>query len=371
MKNIIKVSALIISSSFFFSSAFANEQPKAQDLVGKAYVGGHLLHMNTDNDRLSTTNPLSNIDHGSGFGGELGYRMTESTEFRLSYSKINLVNENNGFNAPNSSSAAAELLIFPTQQNFYIVGGLDYLDIVETEASVDLGLGYRHYLSERSAVYFEAKAHYQLLDYYKDTSAKIGFVYFFGESTKPRRTKKAEPVSQKEAPVATTPMAAKPVAVVESDSDKDGVLDNKDNCSNTPMTDKVDQNGCTIFNDEKVRMNLLVNFDNNSSIVNPEYLDEIKDVAEFLTLYPHTSLIIEGHTSKSGSRGYNQRISQKRAQSIVNVLVNKFSIQPSRLVAMGYGEDRLINTEDNAAAHKQNRRITAEVEVTKQVATKR
>jgi outer membrane protein OmpA-like peptidoglycan-associated protein len=38
---------------------------------------------------------------------------------------------------------------------------------------------------------------------------------------------------------------------------------------------------------------------------------------------------------------------------------------------MGYGEDRLINTEDNAAAHKQNRRITAEIEVTKQVATKR
>jgi OOP family OmpA-OmpF porin len=371
MKNINIVSGLVISSSFLFTSAFANEQPKAQDLVGKAYVGAHLLHMNTDNERLITTNPLSNIDHGSGFGFELGYRMTESTEFRLSYSELNLVNENIGFDVPNSSSTAAEILIFPTQQNFYVVGGLDFLDIVDTEASVDLGLGYRHYLSERSAVYFEAKAHYQLLDYYTDTSAKIGFVYFFGESTKPRRTKSVQPVSQKETPVAVTSPVPAPVAIVENDTDKDGVLDNKDNCPNTPMTDKVDHNGCTIFSDEKVSMNLLVNFDNNSSIVNAEYLDEIKAVADFLTLYPHTSLIIEGHTSKVGSSDYNQRISQKRAQSIVNVLVNKFSIKASRLVAMGYGEDRLINTADNMAAHKENRRIKAEIEVTQKVATKR
>jgi OOP family OmpA-OmpF porin len=367
MKNIYKASALLISSSLLISNAFATEQPKAEDLVGKAYGGAHLLYMNTDNDRLLTADPLSNVDHASGLGLEIGYRMNEFAEFRFSFSNLNLVKENVGFNTPESSSAAGELLIFPTKQNFYFVGGLDYLDIVETEASVDLGLGYRHYLSERSAIYIEGKAHYQLLDYYKDTSAKIGFIYFFGDSAKPRRTKKVEPVIQKEMPVA----AIAPVAVVESDTDKDGVLDNKDNCANTPVSDKVDSNGCTVFNDEKVRMKLLVNFDNNSSIVNAEYLDEIKDVAEFLTLYPHTSLIIEGHTSAQGSRGYNQKISQKRAQSIVDVLVNKFSIQASRLIAMGYGEDRLINTEDNAAAHKKNRRITAEVEVTKQVATKR
>jgi OOP family OmpA-OmpF porin len=367
MKKINKACLLLIGSSFLFTNAFANDQPDAKDLVGKAYAGVHAIHINTDNDRLITANPLSNVDHGSGVGLELGYRLNEFTEFRFSFSDLNLVKENNGFDAPNGSSTAAEILIFPTQQNFYVVGGLDFLEIVDTEASVDLGLGYRHYLSEKSAVYFEAKAHYQLLDYYTDTSAKIGFIYFFGEGTKPRRTKKVEPEIQKEMPVA----AITPVVMVEKDADQDGVLDNKDNCPNTPMTDKVDHNGCTIFSDEKVSMNLLVNFDNNSSIVNAEYLDEIKEVADFLTLYPHTSLIIEGHTSKSGSMYYNKVISQKRAQAIVDVLVNKFSIQASRLTAMGYGEERLINAEDSSAAHKENRRIEAKVELTKKVATKR
>ena len=230
-----------------------------------------------------------------------------------------------------------------------------------------MGLGYRHYLSERAAIYIEGKAHYQLLDYYKDASAKVGFIYFFGDSTKPRRTKKVEPVIQKELPVA----AMVPVAVVENDTDKDGVLDSKDNCANTPVADKVDNNGCTVFNDKKVRIKLLINFDNNSSAVNAQYLDQIKEVADFLTLYPHTSLIIEGHTSVLGSRGYNQQISQKRAQSIVDLLVNNFSIEVSRLVAMGYGEDRLINAQNNMAAHKQNRRIEAEIEVTKKVVIKR
>jgi OOP family OmpA-OmpF porin len=367
MKKINKASLLLIGYSFLLTSACANDQPNAKDLVGKAYGGVHALHINTDNDRLITANPLSNVDHGSGVGLELGYRLNEFTEFRFSFSDLNLVKENNGFDAPNGSSAAAEIMIFPTKQNFYVVGGLDYLDIVNTEASLDLGLGYRHYLSERTAVYIEGKAHYQFMNYHKDTSAKIGFIYFFGDNTKPRRAKKAEPVTQKEIPVAVIT----PVVMVEKDADQDGVLNNKDNCANTPVTDKVDQNGCTIFSDEKVRMNLLVNFDNNSSIVKAEYLNEIKDVADFLTLYPHTSLIIEGHTSKVGSSDYNQRISQKRAQAIVNVLVNKFSIQASRLVGMGYGEDRLINTADNMAAHKQNRRIEAEIEVIQKVATKR
>jgi OOP family OmpA-OmpF porin len=366
MKNIYKASALLISSSLLFSNAFATEQPKAEDLVGKAYGGAHLLRMDVDNDRLTTADPFSNVDHASGFGAEVGYRWTKSTEFRFSFSKINLVNEYNGFEEPSSSSMAVDALYFPSEQNFYVLGGLDYLDIVNTKASLDLGAGYRHYLSERAAVYIEGKAHYQLSEHYTDTTAKIGFIYFFGDSAKPRRTTKAEPVVKREVPAAPAP-----VAIIEKDTDKDGVIDNKDNCANTPISDKVDNSGCTVFNDEKVRMKLLVNFDNNSSIVNAEYLDEIKDVAEFLTLYPHTSLIIEGHTSVQGSRDYNQRISQKRAQSIVNVLVNQFSIQASRLIAMGYGEDRLINTEDNAAAHKQNRRITAEVEITKKVATKR
>jgi OOP family OmpA-OmpF porin len=365
MKKLSVVKALLASSPILFTTAFANEQPNAVDLVGKIYGGAHLIHMNTDNERLMTADPRSNVDHGSGFGGELGYRWSESTEFRFSYSKINIVKEHQGFNEPNSSSMVVDALYFPTKKNFYVVGGLDYLDIVNTQASLDLGAGYRHYLSERAAIYIEGKGHYQFSDHFKDTSAKIGFIYFFGDSTKSLPVRKEQPVIKKES------VAIPVVAAVEKDSDKDGVLDSHDKCANSPMTDKVDSNGCTIFNDEKVSMELLVNFDNNMSVVKEQYLPEIKKIAEFLALYPHTSLVIEGHTSKLGSKAYNQKISQKRADAIVGVLVNKFSIEASRLSAVGYGEDRLINNNDNNSAHTQNRRIEALVEITKQVAIKR
>jgi len=365
MKKLSSVKLLLASSSLLFTTAFANEQPNAVDLVGKMYGGAHLIHLNTDNDRLMTADPRSNVDHGSGFGGEFGYRWTESTEFRFSYSKINLVKEHQGFNEPSSSSMVVDALYFPTQQNFYVVGGLDYLDIVNTQASLDLGAGYRHYLSERAAVYIEAKGHYQFSEHFKDTSAKIGFIYFFGDSTKSLPTRMTQRVIEKESLIVPI------VTPAEKDSDKDGVLDRHDKCANTPMTDKVDSNGCTIFSDEKVSMELLVNFDNNKAVVKEVYFDEIEKIAEFLVLYPHTSLVIEGHTSKLGSRAYNQNISQNRAEAIVKVLVNKFSINPSRLTAVGYGEDRLINTNNNENAHTQNRRIEALVEITKQVAIKR
>lgn len=373
MKKLTSVKTLLISSSFILSVAFANEQPKAADLVGKTYIGAHLLHIDTDNDRLMTEDPRSNVDHGSGFGGEFGYRWTEATEFRFSYSKINLVEEHKTFKEPSSSSIAFDALYFPTKKNFYVVGGLDYLDIVNTQASVDLGAGYRHYLSERAAIYIEGKGHYQLSDHNKDTSAKIGFIYFFGDSGKslPKKSKQSEKTIETIAKKEKTSVPVVPVAAIEKDTDKDGVLDKHDDCPNTPMSDKVGNHGCTIFSDEKVRMALLVNFDNNKSIVKDAYFSEIEKVAELLNLYPHTSLVIEGHTSKVGSQAYNQKISQKRAEAIVNVLVNKFSIEANRLSAVGYGEDRLISAENNDAAHTLNRRIEAKIETTKQVAVKR
>jgi OOP family OmpA-OmpF porin len=363
MNKLFSLKALLLTSPLLLTTAVAAEQPKAEDLVGKAYGGLHLLHINTDNDRLISANPNSAVAHGSGFGGELGYRFNESTEFRFSYTNINLVKENRGFKEPNGSSAAIDALYFPTQQNFYVLGGIDYLDIVDTKPSLDLGAGYRHYINERAAVYFEGKAHYQFSEHFRDTSARIGFVYFFGEDTKSYSPAKQQPA-------ATTAVAAASV-VAAQDTDNDGVLDNDDRCINTPSTDKVDESGCTLFSDEKNRMTLLVNFDNNKAIVKDDYLPEIKKMADFLNTYPEVSLVIEGHTSKVGSAAYNQKISQQRADAIVDVLVKQFSIAGKRLSAVGYGEDRLLDLGNDNEIHAKNRRIEAKVEATKKVAVSR
>lgn len=75
---------------------------------------------------------------------------------------------------------------------------------------------------------------------------------------------------------------------------------------------------------------------------------------------PAIRVEIMSHTDSRGNDDYNQALSQQRAQSVVNYLVEK-GINRSRLVAKGYGESRLVNQCGNGvdcteAEHQQNRR---------------
>jgi hypothetical protein len=128
----IKLSCLktvLITSPLLLTTAFADEQPKAEDLVGKFYGGAHLLYLKTDSDRDMPEDPLSTVNHGSGFGGEIGYRYSELAELRFSYSKINIDKKASFFDKV--YVPAIDFLYFPTKQNFYWLGGASYLDIVE------------------------------------------------------------------------------------------------------------------------------------------------------------------------------------------------------------------------------------------------
>ena len=87
--------------------------------------------------------------------------------------------------------------------------------------------------------------------------------------------------------------------------------------------------------------------------------------------YPHVSLTINGHSSAQGNAKYNQILSAKRAQAIIEVLINEFGIEGSRLKAIGYGESKLLDKSNTAAAHEKNRRIEATVSTTNKVAEKR
>ncbi|WP_159822115.1 OmpA family protein [Colwellia sp. 20A7] len=364
MKNLQGLKAVLLSSPLLLTSAFAADKtPLAEDLVGKFYGGAHLLYIDTDDGRklsdpLEASDPYATKGHGAGFGAEIGYRFTESVEARFSFSQINIDKDNSFYDKPYVADISA--LYFPEKESFYVVGGLGYLDIGQAKESVNLGVGYRHYLSENTAVYLEGKGHYEFSDHHQEGSARLGVIYFFGSDNKstPVRNKKASTIA------AVAP-------IVASDTDNDGVTDSKDRCPSTPTTDKVDKNGCTIFTEETSRMSLLVNFDNNKSTVKAEYLPEIKKMSDFLTAYPEVSLVIEGHTSKVGSAAYNKKISQQRADAIVDVLVNQFNIDSYRLSAVGYGEENLLDSGDDKAAHAKNRRIEAKVAATKEVPVSR
>ncbi|MDO6486284.1 OmpA family protein [Colwellia sp. 6_MG-2023] len=372
MNKLQGLKAVLLSSPLLLTNAFAADKtPLAEDLVGKFYGGAHLLYIDTDDGRklsdpLKASDPYATKGHGAGFGAEIGYRFTESVEARLSFSQINIDKDNSFYDKPYVADISA--LYFPEKESFYVVGGLGYLDIGQAKESVNLGVGYRHYLSENTAVYLEGKGHYEFSDHHQEGSARLGVIYFFGGSEKSMPERKKEPTMVDKAGAAVAGLVA---AVKGNDDDNDGVLNDYDNCPDTPITDKVDRKGCTIFTEETNRMSLLVNFDNNKSTVKAEYLPEIKKMSDFLMAYPDVSLTIEGHTSKVGSAAYNKKISQQRADAIVDVLVNRFNIDSDRLSAVGFGEENLLDSGDNQEAHAKNRRIEAKVSVTEQVPVSR
>jgi OmpA-OmpF porin, OOP family len=98
-----------------------------------------------------------------------------------------------------------------------------------------------------------------------------------------------------------------------------------------------------------------VQFDQDTSIIRPESyrtLGRIADVLGHPTLLPYSFLIV-GHTDATGKRDYNLTLSQRRADSIREVLVSTFKISPKRLQAVGLGEEQLQDAVHPTAAINQ------------------
>ncbi len=135
------------------------------------------------------------------------------------------------------------------------------------------------------------------------------------------------------------------------DSDNDGVPDIYDECPNTPEGAKVDEKGCM----KEVRLEIY--FDLDSAEVKPEYYPEIEKIARFLKEHPDIKVEIQGHTDSLGSASYNLKLSQRRAEAVKKVLVEKFGISAGRIIAKGYGETKPIAPNDTEEGRAKNRRV--------------
>jgi outer membrane protein OmpA-like peptidoglycan-associated protein len=110
---------------------------------------------------------------------------------------------------------------------------------------------------------------------------------------------------------------------------------------------------------ERLCMALKVEFATDSAEIEPRYYDEVNKVGEYMKKYPTTTAVIEGHTDNVGSHEHNMKLSQQRAENVVNYLVEKFGIEHSRLFAKGYGPDRRIAYNKTPEGRQKNRRINA------------
>lgn len=113
---------------------------------------------------------------------------------------------------------------------------------------------------------------------------------------------------------------------------------------------------------EKLCMQLLLDFDSGKYNLKPGSGDEIAKVADFMKQYPTTTAVIEGHTDNVGEPDFNLKLSQQRAEAVVNALVNDFGIDRSRLTAKGYGSTRAISYNNTSEGRAMNRRINAVID---------
>jgi len=140
------------------------------------------------------------------------------------------------------------------------------------------------------------------------------------------------------------------------DSDNDGVYDSLDRCQGTEAGAKVNSAGCK--DDQVVTETLEVKFPSSKATIDPMYATELSKVASFLTTYPDTKAEIEGHTDNRGSRAWNIKLSQMRAEAVKNYLI-KMGVDASRLTAAGYGPDRPRADNATKAGRAENRRVVA------------
>ncbi|MHB1117349.1 OmpA family protein [Sideroxydans sp.] len=87
--------------------------------------------------------------------------------------------------------------------------------------------------------------------------------------------------------------------------------------------------------------------------------EKLAVVGTFMKKYPKSTAVIEGHSDSVGASAYNQKLSQQRADSVVEYLVNDLKIDASRLSAIGYGDTRPIADNSTPEGQQANRRIGA------------
>lgn len=150
------------------------------------------------------------------------------------------------------------------------------------------------------------------------------------------------------------------------DADGDGVADGIDQCPNTPPGLQVLPNGCPIEVTEKETQLLdqgvirlqNINFDFNKATIKPESFPLLDEVAAILLQYPTLNLEIGGHTDNTGKKTTNLKLSEQRAKSVLNYLMQKFpTLDGSHFTSVGYGAEAPVASNATSLGRAKNRRV--------------
>jgi len=132
------------------------------------------------------------------------------------------------------------------------------------------------------------------------------------------------------------------------DTDKDGVYDYLDKCPDTPRGATVNHRGCWVLTG--------VLFETARWDIKPQAYSRLNEIVDILKKNPSLRLEIQGHTDTQGSERLNKRLSENRAQAVMEYLV-KQGIEPRRLRAVGLWFTQPAASNDTPEGRAQNRRV--------------
>jgi OOP family OmpA-OmpF porin len=180
---------------------------------------------------------------------------------------------------------------------------------------------------------------------------------------------------------APEPPAPPPVEVVEPaapvDTDGDGVTDDLDQCPDTPAGTKVDEKGCPVkppcqppepgqaitlegcgVGDVVVLRG--VNFDFDKSTLTPNAKSILDGVGDSLQKASSIKVEVGGHTDALGTDEYNQKLSERRAKSVINYLTER-GVDGGRMSPKGYGESQPVADNETDEGRELNRRVELKI----------
>ncbi|BFM48924.1 hypothetical protein THO17_10870 [Marinomonas sp. THO17] len=145
------------------------------------------------------------------------------------------------------------------------------------------------------------------------------------------------------------------------DSDKDGVINARDLCPDTPAGSAIDNTGCPNTRTEYYQIHFQIHFASADAKLQPEQHQQITQIGQFLQQNPQSIICLEGHTDNQGPNWFNQGLSYQRANAIAEHLVRQYGIKDRRILRLAYGASRPLFENNNEQNRFQNRRVNGTI----------
>ena len=115
------------------------------------------------------------------------------------------------------------------------------------------------------------------------------------------------------------------------------------------------------IDDYKLQTSASVPFAFNKYALTKDSMDDLDKLADQVKADKRFFIAVEGYTDSTGSKAYNEALSEKRADSVVHYLVSKHDIPIYRIHMIGLGMDKPVDDAKNRTARAKNRRVEVKV----------